>query len=188
MLVDMDVFTSTCSYGLIATGAFSLVIRNATFSFLNRGAIQADFVLELDIIHSRMEHMQQFLQARSARKVSLAGLDLFCTPVSPTRCIDLNFWTSGAEIAISDVQIRHRVVSLHSGDAMLLEYPVSTSWADREFEAKLTCSAGSYPDVTLEDQDHWEVKTVPEQKCLDSMVQHDDSNSATPIPLNPVTP
>ncbi|OLQ03653.1 Twinkle-like protein, chloroplastic/mitochondrial [Symbiodinium microadriaticum] len=159
---------SGCHFGIDATGSVSLHVQWCIFAWLKVGAIVADFAVDVNIQHASFQNSVRFLKARSVQRVRLQSVYVFCTPLSRTRCIDLDFQTEGAQIQFDDVQLHHRVSAHLGGDSVVLHFPIDALWPPGSANPMdLTCSPGSYPEFSLTDEDHWEVKTVPSRSKMD---------------------
>ncbi|CAE7247132.1 unnamed protein product [Symbiodinium sp. CCMP2592] len=164
-IMNTQISTSVCFFGIDALGAFALRIDRGLFSWLRAGAILADFASDVNIQHASSQHTAMFLKARSVQTVRLQDVKVFCTPPAGTRCIDLGFWTDRAEIQLDGVQLFHRITSNLGGESVVLRFPVNAAWQPASANpVELTCYPGSYPEFKLTDEDHSEVKTVPKLK------------------------
>ena len=157
LLMNTKISRSVCDFGIGAIGSVSLLIQRCMFSWLHVGAIIADFAVDVSIEHASSEHVVRFLTARSVQRVRLQHVHVLCTPLTGTRCIDLDFWTDRAEIQFGDIQLHHRITTNLGGDSVLLRFPVNAMWLPgSDTPLGLTCYPGSYPEFSLTDDDHWE--------------------------------
>ncbi|CAE7747996.1 unnamed protein product, partial [Symbiodinium necroappetens] len=168
LLMNTRISKSWCHFGIDATGSVFLHVQWCIFAWLKVGAIVADFAVDVNIEHASFQNSVRFLKARSVQRVRLQSVYVFCTPPSRTRCIDLDFQTEGAQIQFDDVQLHHRISAHLGGDSVVLHFPIDALWRPGSANPMdLTCSPGSYPEFSLTDEDHWEVKTVPSRSKMD---------------------